>query len=400
MNNKLLALGLLLGASLFGQVSGFPNGGANNSPCSGAPGNSASVGNALVATTSGSTPGCQWGTISASVTESSVANAEFVASVAGTNTLTGSTSPTYSSYAQGYIVKLIPANTNTSTVTIAINTAPAVAITKNGTTALSAGDLISGQAYVLMYDGTRFQIVSGSSAPTGNATTINGASVPASQTCLASNSSSQLVAGTCGGDYTTGQITNQGTYSILASAHQQGTTPVATCFTGSSAPYTAAACNYTVDASGNLSFTFSPNFTGVIFVSGGGASGLGSTTNQNIRTIGVSFDGGGSALTTSVTRCTHVGYAGTIQGVTLIADQTGAATIDVKTVAYASYTGPASTSSIAAAAIPALSSAVKYNDTTLTGWTKSIAANTEVCFALTSPATLTWVQATLKIAAN
>ena len=36
-------------------------------------------------------------------------------------------------------------------------------------------------------------------------------------------------------------------------------------------------------------------------------------------------------------------------------------------MAYASYTGPASASSIAAAAIPALSSAAKYQDATLTG---------------------------------
>jgi hypothetical protein len=142
-----------------------------------------------------------------------------------------------------------------------------------------------------------------------------------------------------------------------------------------------------IDASGN-------------HVASGLACAAGVTTNQNIRTIGVNFEGGGSALSGTLTRCTHVAYSGTIQGVTLIADQSGNATIDVKTVAYASYTGPASTASIAASAIPALSSAVKFNDTTLTGWTTSLAANTEVCFALSSPATVTWLQATLKIAVN
>jgi hypothetical protein len=41
---------------------------------------------------------------------------------------------------------------------------------------------------------TQFPAAGGSS---GNATTINGASVPASQACLGSNSSSQLIAGSC-----------------------------------------------------------------------------------------------------------------------------------------------------------------------------------------------------------
>lgn len=131
-----------------------------------------------------------------------------------------------------------------------------------------------------------------------------------------------------------------------------------------------------------------------------GGSGGGPTTNQNIRQVGMTFDGGGSALSGSVTRCQHVDYAGTIQGVTLAADQTGSVTVDVKTVAYSSYTGPGSASTITASDTPALASAVKYQDTTLTGWTTALSANSQVCFALTSPSTVQWVQITLKVAAN
>jgi hypothetical protein len=126
----------------------------------------------------------------------------------------------------------------------------------------------------------------------------------------------------------------------------------------------------------------------------------GGTTNQNIRTFGATFDGGGSALTGTLTRCTNIYESGTIQQVVLIADQSGSVTVDVRTVAQASYTGPASASSITSADIPALSSAVRFSDTTLTGWTTSVTANTVACLVMSSPTTVTWVQATVKFAAN
>jgi hypothetical protein len=122
--------------------------------------------------------------------------------------------------------------------------------------------------------------------------------------------------------------------------------------------------------------------------------------NQTIREITMNFSGGGSAIAASITQCTHVDYAGAIQAATIIADVSGSAVVDVKTVAYASYTGPASAASIAASAKPTLSSAIKAQDSTLTGWTKTLAANTEVCFALTGASTVSWVQVALKVAVN
>ena len=124
------------------------------------------------------------------------------------------------------------------------------------------------------------------------------------------------------------------------------------------------------------------------------------TANQNIRAVSFLFDGGGSALSGTVTRCQQVNYSGTIQEVTLLADASGSATVDVQTVAYASYTGPGSASSITASDTPALSSAVAYQDSTLTGWTTSLSANTMVCFVLSSPTTVKWVSGNIKIAAN
>lgn len=132
----------------------------------------------------------------------------------------------------------------------------------------------------------------------------------------------------------------------------------------------------------------------------GASSGSGPTTNQNIREIIFAFDGGGAVLSGGMTRCRTVMYAGTINGVYLISDVSGSITVDIKTVAHTSYTGPASTSSITAAAIPALSSAVKYSDTTLTGWTTSVTALTTFCAVMSAPATVSWAELTLKVAAN
>lgn len=126
----------------------------------------------------------------------------------------------------------------------------------------------------------------------------------------------------------------------------------------------------------------------------------GATANQNIRQMGATFSNGGAALSGSTTICGYLGYSGTITQVTLAADQSGGATVDVQTVAFGSYTGPASASSITDAHTPALSAAVTFKDTTLTGWTTSLSADTMVCFALTAPSTITQLVATLKITAN
>ncbi len=115
---------------------------------------------------------------------------------------------------------------------------------------------------------------------------------------------------------------------------------------------------------------------------GGGSGGNGKiTTNQKIRTIGASFgsfESGATALSGSHTACVATYFAGTIQSVELIGDVSGSATVDMLTVAHGSWTGRASATSITASDIPALSSAAAYTDSTLTGWTKTLAAALEI----------------------
>lgn len=98
----------------------------------------------------------------ANVSQIQNSNAILLASVAGTDTITASLSPALTAYANGQIFTLIPANSNTGAVTININGLGAKSITKNGSTALVAGDLVAGVTYSLQYDGTRFQKIAGS----------------------------------------------------------------------------------------------------------------------------------------------------------------------------------------------------------------------------------------------
>lgn len=80
--------------------------------------------------------------------------------VSGTDTITASGSPTVAAYTTGASYYFSPANTNTGAATINIDSLGAKSITKNGTTALVAGDLTSGRIAVVVYDGTQFQLVS------------------------------------------------------------------------------------------------------------------------------------------------------------------------------------------------------------------------------------------------
>lgn len=54
---------------------------------------------------------------------------------------------------------------NTTAATLAVNGLTATSITKKGSTALSANDILTGQAVTVVYDGTQFQLVGAMDAP-------------------------------------------------------------------------------------------------------------------------------------------------------------------------------------------------------------------------------------------
>jgi hypothetical protein len=83
---------------------------------------------------------------------------QLIGTIAGTDTITGSLTPNLTSYVAGQTFRFVAANTNTGAVTINVNGLGAKSITKNGTNALSAGDLTANAAYQITYDGTQFQL--------------------------------------------------------------------------------------------------------------------------------------------------------------------------------------------------------------------------------------------------
>lgn len=83
---------------------------------------------------------------------------KWLTSVSGVDTITATASPTPAAYAAGQTFRFVSAGDNTGAVTLNISSLGAKAVTKNGTTALSAGDIPSGMAVEVIYDGTRFQL--------------------------------------------------------------------------------------------------------------------------------------------------------------------------------------------------------------------------------------------------
>ena len=97
-----------------------------------------------------------------------------------------------------------------------------------------------------------------------------------------------------------------------------------------------------------------------------------------------------SGITTGLKGFVRIPFACTIISVDLIADQSGSIVIDIWKDSYANHP-PTVADTITASAKPTLSSAVKSSDSTLTGWTKSVAAGDILAFKVDSAATVTLV---------
>lgn len=125
----------------------------------------------------------------------------------------------------------------------------------------------------------------------------------------------------------------------------------------------------------------------------------GSTVSDNIKTqaIKVVLDGAGSAITTGIkVYALSIPYACTINSVTVLADQSGSIVLDIWKDTYANYP-PTVADTIVASAKPTLTTATKSVDTTLTGWSTSIAEGDILRINVDSASTVTWVEMTLKV---
>jgi hypothetical protein len=115
-----------------------------------------------------------------------------------------------------------------------------------------------------------------------------------------------------------------------------------------------------------------------------------------VRPISAVYDGGGSALSADDIIYVYVPYAGTITAVTMLADQSGSAVVDIWKDTYANHP-PTDADTITASAVPTISTATKSQDTTLTGWTTSLAAGDILAFNVDSASTITWLAVILTV---
>lgn len=139
-----------------------------------------------------------------------------------------------------------------------------------------------------------------------------------------------------------------------------------------------------------------PSITASSLVATDSVSQFAASTNPLVASIGLTIDGGGSAITTGVKGYISVPYACVINSVTLLADQSGSCVIDVWKDTYANYP-PTVADTITASAKPTITAATKSQDTTLTGWTTAVAADSVLGFNVDSASTVTRVHLVLKV---
>jgi hypothetical protein len=194
----------------------------------------------------------------------------------------------------------------------------------------------------------------------------------------------------------TGPITSTGNATAIASQTGTGTkfvvdngptliTPVlgvATATSINKVAITAPATSATITVTDGATLTVADTVT--------------VSANMKIGAVGITIDGGGSAITTGVKGYIEIPYACTINRVTMLADQTGSIVVDIWKAAYASYP-PTVANTITASAIPTITTATKSQDSTLTGWTTSVSAGDILGFNVNSATTITRLNLILKV---
>lgn len=179
--------------------------------------------------------------------------------VTGTDTITGSMSPQLTAYAAGQLFYFVANAANTGAVTINIDSLGAKAITRDGSTALAAGDINSGEVVVVIYDGTRFQMINAANS-FGN-TTINGTLTVTGNTGLQANVSITSTLSVGGTFAVTGAATLGSTLAVTGKSDLPTVSTasinaaVALITTGTVTNLTASGASIASANIGNLQFT-------------------------------------------------------------------------------------------------------------------------------------------------
>lgn len=92
---------------------------------------------------------------------------QYLTGISGTDTIVATAALGMTALAAGQVFRFISAGANTGAVTLNINAIGAKAITKNGTVALVADDIVASAVIQVVYDGTQFQLLSGAGSGGG-----------------------------------------------------------------------------------------------------------------------------------------------------------------------------------------------------------------------------------------
>lgn len=107
------------------------------------------------------------------------------------------------------------------------------------------------------------------------------------------------------------------------------------------------------------------------------------------------FDGKTSNLHVGQAVDLAIPFAGIITGAKLLANAAGSCSVNIFKATYSAF--PTISTSIVSATPPTLTAATSYSDTTLSGWTTSVAADDIVRFSLTSISGITRLAVTLSV---
>lgn len=160
-----------------------------------------------------------------------VQDASFIWAGTATGTadvITITTSPITTAYAAGQRFQFIASGANTTNVTLNVNTLGAKAVTKDGATALTAGDIPSGGIIDVQYDGTRFQLInindlSASGGTITGTITMSGAAINfAAEVSVASATTTDIGAAASNNVLITGTTTITGFGTVAAGVVRYG----------------------------------------------------------------------------------------------------------------------------------------------------------------------------------
>jgi hypothetical protein len=119
-------------------------------------------------------------------------------------------------------------------------------------------------------------------------------------------------------------------------------------------------------------------------------------SSSNDGAITFVIDGAGLTLSPGVKLDIEIPFACTINSVTMLADQSGSAVLDIWKAPLASFP-PTSGNSICGASRPTITSAQSVQDNALVGWTTTVSSGDTLRFNVVSATSITRLTVTLKI---